>query len=122
MGRFSGFLESFREVLWITKNTVSTFWFWLPIAYMMYVIFQLWLMFFVHPLTLGILPVILLIYGIRNENKRIRARYGLSNTPRKRAKDGLGATPEPASKFEWEVEQAVERYEELLKKEKEEEQ
>lgn len=121
MGRFSDFKQSFLEVLWIARNTLGTFWFWLPIVYMAYVLFQLWLMFYVHPLTLAILPVIIIIYGMRNEDKRLKARYGLGKTKRLSASQGLGGSPEPVKEFEWKVEQAVDRYEKMLKAEKEEE-
>jgi len=120
MGKLGGFRDSFLEVLWIAKNTLSTFWFWFPIIYMAYVLLQLWMMFYVHPLTLAIVPVILIIYGIRLEDKRVRARYGLAKAKRLSPARELGAQPEPYGKFEWKVEQAVEQYEEMLKKEKEE--
>ena len=118
MGRSDDFRDSLREVLWIAKSTVTTFWFWAPIFYMAYVIVQLWLMFFVHPFTLAILPIVLIIYGIRMENKRFRARYGLAKVKRVSGTHGLGAGPEPVGKVEWEVERAVEHYMDLLKDEK----
>jgi len=115
---FSDFKNTFLEVLWIARNTLNTFWFWLPIIFMGYVFFQLWLMFYVHPLALAILPIILIIYGIQNEEKRIRAKYGLTKMKYLSATHGFGAKPEPIKKREWEVEQAVKRYKKLLKDKK----
>jgi hypothetical protein len=119
LGKIEDYKNSFVEVMWIAKNTLSTFWFWFPIAYMAYVIVQLWLMFYVHPLTLAILPVTLIIYGIRLEEKRVKLRYGLG-AKRLKAVNAMGAPPEPVELKQWEVEQSVEQYKEMLKGHKKE--
>jgi hypothetical protein len=118
MGRLRDYKNSFFEVYWITKSTLATFWFWAPILYMTYVIFQLWLMFYVHPATLAIFPLVLIVYGMRQENKRLKTRYGLVKTKRLRAEQGLGTDPEQVKPFEWKVEQAVEQYEQMLEERK----
>lgn len=118
MGRISDYKNSFLEVVWIARNTLSTFWFWFPIIYMAYVIFQLWLMFYVHPLTLALLPVTLIIYGVHLEEKRVKLRYGLGKTKRLPSTHSMGTSPEPLREADWEVEQAVEQYEKLLKQHK----
>lgn len=114
MGKFRDFTDSCNEVLWIAKNTVNTFWFWFPIIYMAYILLQLWLMVFVSPLTLAIVPVVLIVYGVRLENRRTKQRYGLDKVRRLSANQLLGASPEPVGEFEWKVEKAVEQYEHLL--------
>ena len=114
MGKFRDFTDSCSEVLWIAKNTLNTFWFWFPIIYMAYVLLQLWMMVYIHPLTLAFIPIILIIYGIRLENKRIKLRYGLEKGKRLSASRTLGTPPEPIGEFEWKVEKAVEQYEHLL--------
>jgi hypothetical protein len=119
MGKIRDWLESGGEVLWIAKNTLSTFWFWFPIIYMGYVLLQLWMMVYIHPLTLAIVPVALIIYGIQLENKRVNLRYGLDKGKRLSANRTLGTPPEQIGEFEWKVEQAVDQYEKLLKDEKE---
>lgn len=119
LGKVADFKNTFVEVVWIAKNTLSTFWFWFPIVYMAYVFVQLWLMFYVHPLTLAILPVTLIIYGIRLEEKRVKLRYGLGKK-RFKAVNALGTPPESVDQKQWEVEQAVEQYEEMLKGQKKE--
>ena len=118
MGRLRGYKDSFLEVMWIMKNTLSTFWFWFPIIYMAYVFVQLWLMFYVHPITLAILPAVLIIYGVRLEDRRVKLRYGLSKTKRLSTDRGMGADPEPVSEVEWQVERSVEQYEKMLKDQK----
>lgn len=117
MGKLGDFAESLSEVLWIAKNTITTFWFWVPIIYMGYVLLQLWAMFYIHPLTLAILPAVLIVYGVRLENKRFKLRFGLGKSKRMTANRGLGGELEPVKEFEWKVEQAVEQYEQLLKEE-----
>jgi hypothetical protein len=120
MGRLKSFTDTVREVLWITRNTVSTFWFWLPIIYFLYIIVQLWLVFYVHPLTLAIVPIAMVIYGVRMEEKRVRLRYGLQKGKRLSGTYGIGATPEPVRESDWKVEQAVEQYAKLLRDKNEE--
>ena len=120
MGKFRDFTDSCNEVFWIAKNTVSTFWFWFPIIYMGYVFLQLWMMVFISPLTLAIVPIVLIIYGVRLENRRTKLRYSLDKTKRLSATQVLGANPEPIGEFEWKVEKAVEQYERLLKDEDDE--
>jgi len=120
MGKVADYKNTLLEVLWIAKNTLSTFWFWFPIIYMSYVFVQLWLMFYVSPFTLAILPVALIIYGVRLEEKRVKLRYGLSKTKRLPTSHSMGTSPEPLNQADWEVEQAVEQYEELLKNQKRE--
>ena len=120
MGKFRDFKDSCNEVLWITKNTLNTFWFWFPIIYMAYVLLQLWMMVFISPLTLAIVPIVLIVYGVRLENQRTKRRYSLDKAKRLSASQVLGASPEPIGEFEWKVEKAVEQYERLLKDEDDE--
>jgi hypothetical protein len=120
MGKIQDYKNSLVEVTWIARSTLSTFWFWFPIIYMAYVFVQLWLMFYVHPITLAILPVTLIIYGVHLEDKRVKLRYGLSKTKRLSTGRSMGAEPEPLSQVDWEVEQSVEQYEKMLKSQKKE--
>jgi len=83
---------------------------------MAYFFLQLWMIFFIHPLTILIVPTTLGIYAVLCEEKRIKAKYGLAKTKRVTASHGLGVGPEPL--LNWEVERAVEEYERLLKENK----
>ena len=116
MGRFSDFKTSFLEVLWITKTCLTTFWYWLPISLMAYMIF------FIHPLTLAILPAVMIIYGTILNEKRVKLRYGLDKPRKFQVSHGLGATPEPIAEGEWKVEKAVDQYRRLLKNDEEDKQ
>jgi hypothetical protein len=122
MGSFRETKDSFLEILWLIKGCLTSFWYWLPILIMVYMLVQLWMMIFIHPLTLLILPVILTVYGLRMEEKRIRARYGLASR-RVKWSHGIGGGPERVTESELEIERLVEEYEHLLeedeKKEKE---
>jgi hypothetical protein len=118
LGRLSDYKDSFLEVAWIARNALTTFWFWFPIIYMAYVFLQLWLMFYVHPITLAILPVTLVIYGVYLDDKRVKLRYGLQKTKRLSTDRPLGSAPEPVKQVDWQVEQSVEQYERMLKKQK----
>jgi hypothetical protein len=119
MGKAEDYKNSFFEVLWIMKSTLSTFWFWFPIIYFAYALFQLWLMFYVHPFTLAILPLVLIIYGVRLEEKRVKLRYGLKSK-RLPTHRSMGSAPEPLKQTDWEVEQSVEEYQKILKNQKKE--
>jgi len=109
------FKDSLSEVLLIAKCCLTSFWYWLPILYMAYLFLQIWMMFYIHPLTALILPTFLCIYGIWQEEKRFKARYGIVKTKRLTASHGLGQGPDLMKSFEWEVERFVDEYERLLK-------
>ena len=115
--------ETIIELSTVAKACLTTFWFWVPPIFAVYMWLQLWLMFFVHPLTLIIVPGILLVYSLVNEDKRVKAMYGLQSVKKKNGLDPLGAPPREIAGFKWDVEKALENYEKTLKKkpEKEEE-
>jgi hypothetical protein len=114
-------LRNLEETIWelavLAKACLTTFWFWVPPLFAIYMYLQLWMMFFVHPLTLAILPTILFVYAIIEENKRTRAMYGLDIVKKKTATDPLGSIPREVKGFRWDVEKALESYEKTLKDE-----
>jgi len=116
MTKIKEFKESFLEILWIVKGCLTTFWFWLPVLFYTYVFLQFWLFFYIHPLTLMILPAILFIYGLFLENKRIKSRYGLIKTKRLSVSHPIFAGPEPINRPD--VVELVEQYKDLLKNQK----
>jgi len=69
--------ESLLEILLLVKVCFTTFWFWLPALFAAYLIFQYYLVFFVHPLTLLILPTVIFILMSYEREKRTKIRYGL---------------------------------------------
>jgi hypothetical protein len=118
VGTIRDFKDSLLEVLWIAKCCLTTFWFWLPILFMGYVFLQLWMMFFIHPLTAFVLPAILCVYAFLQEEKRFKARYGFGEMKRLTSSHGFGESAEEISGFRWEVERTVQEYEHLLRKDK----
>lgn len=81
---------------------------------------QIWLMFWVHPLTILVLPIVLLIYAITQEEKKAKTFYELNGIKYLSASHAIGEGPE-AKMFNWEIEEYVKEYEKLLKKKQEQE-
>jgi uncharacterized membrane protein len=54
--------EEIFEILFIVKVCLTSFWFWVPILYAVYSIFQIWMLVYIHPLTILILPTALIFY------------------------------------------------------------
>lgn len=69
------FAEEALEIILVIKICLTTFWFWLPILYVFLFFFYLWMIFYVHPLTLLIFPGILVLYSLYLDNRRIKIRY-----------------------------------------------
>lgn len=76
------------------------------------------MVFFVHPLTILIVPVVLAIFAMIWEEKRVKAQYGLDKIKLLSASDPLGASP-AWKKVRWDVEKAIREYRESLGKAKE---
>ena len=108
--------ESLLEVLWILKSCFTTVWFWIPILYAIYAVIQLWLIFCVHPLTLFIVPTILCIYAIREEEKRLNLQYNLPKIKRLESFHPIGIGPQFISDSD--IEQRIEEYVYLVEKKK----
>jgi len=103
------FKDYFWEIFIIAKICFSSVWYWIPILFYAYMIFQLWLVFFVHPLTLLILPAILTTYLLWREEKRVEARYGLKM---KLSSYSIGTNVESRSREEL----ALYEYEKMIKR------
>jgi hypothetical protein len=69
------FAEALLEILLVIKICLTTFWFWLPILYTCLFFFHLWMIFYIHPLTILIFPGILVLYSLYLDNQRIKIRY-----------------------------------------------
>jgi len=114
--RFSEFKNSLSELYWILKTVLQTIWFWVPILYAVYFVIQLWMIFFIHPLTVLIVAAVLGFYGIWLEDKRTTARYAIKKTKYLAASHAFGVGPELIERSELEIEKAVEEYQSLLNK------
>lgn len=77
---------------------------------------QIWMFVFLHPLTLFILPTVVCIYAIIDEEKRARSQYNLSKTKTLRVSDSIGHGVRHISS--WNVEQRVEEYLDMLEDKK----
>jgi len=106
------------DVLLITVACLTSFWFWLPALFAAYIYFQLWIVVFIHPLTILIMPVVIAIFAMIWQEKRVKAQYGLDRVKLLKASHPLGATPERA-KVRWDIEKAVREYLESLGRKKE---
>ena len=117
MGILKDIKEDIIEILLLIKSCLSTIWFWIPVLVAAYFYVQLWMIFFIHPLTLLIAPLILSIYSMLQVEKRAKARYGI-DTRVVKASDPIAALPRKPFSQEREIEEIIEKYEEMLKNRK----
>jgi hypothetical protein len=113
LNKLQEFKDSILEVLLIIKVCLTTVWFWIPPLVAVYIFFQLWLVFFVHPLTILILPVVFAVFAMVWEEKTAEARYGLDKVKLVDASDPLGTSP-VWEKVTFDVEKAISEYNESL--------
>jgi len=111
--------ESILEDFWIMKTCLTTSWFWIPIVFAVYVPFQLWMFIFIHPLSVFVVPSMLCIFAVREEDRRVKAQYADPRTKLLRPTHLLGTGPEVIA--EYEVEKRVKEYMQLIKKREDEE-
>jgi len=115
LGRLWGLRESLVEILLITVACLTSFWFWLPALFAAYMYFQLWMILFVHPLTILIVPVVVASFAMVFEEERAKAQFGLDKIKLLKSSDPLGASP-TWKKVRWDVEKAIREYQESLKR------
>lgn len=77
LGRIANFKDSLLESILIIKTCLTTFWFWVPVLLTAYLWVQLGIMFYIHPLAVVIVPSILIVYALIQEDRRLKAQYGL---------------------------------------------
>ena len=105
--------ESFLEITWIIKTSLTTIWFWFPILVVLAPMIELWVFFMINPLLILILPAAVTVAALRIDAKRTRARYlmGDKNNPIIRP-IGLG----PEFLADWNDKEKVKEYLETLNK------
>ncbi len=96
--------ESFVETWFLVEACLTSFWFWLPILYAAWFFIQLWMIFFIHPLTIFILPAILSVYSILQEEERLKLQYGVDKKKTLGALHPIGAGPQELKDFGWDIE------------------
>jgi hypothetical protein len=77
MGAVRDFIDFMKDAVSITGVVLTSKWLWLMVGFGVYFILQAWLMLAISPLVLLILPGILIVYLIVNENRRTAAQYSL---------------------------------------------
>ena len=77
LGAIRDFIDFLKDAFTITGAVLTSKWLWLMVGFGVYFVLQAWLMLAVSPLALLILPTVLIVYLIINEDKRTAARYSL---------------------------------------------
>jgi len=107
------FKQSAVEILLLIRTCLTSFWFWLPVLFAIFIYLQLFMFFYVHPLVIFIVPAILSLYAIRQDKKRLEARYDLKKNSAR--SDHLDTVPYSIS-LEQDIQKRVEGYEAWMKK------
>jgi hypothetical protein len=77
MGALRDFIDFMKDAVAITGTVLTSKWIWLMVGFGAYFIFQAWLMLAISPLALLVLPGILIIYLIVNEDRRTASQYSI---------------------------------------------
>jgi hypothetical protein len=109
------FKDSLLEIFYIVKACLSSFWFWVPPLFAVYMFLELYLLC-VSPLLVLIGPIITIVYVLFWEEKRVKAQYGIKDVKVLSSSDPLFSGPRKAASVE--VEELVEEYEKLIKRPK----
>jgi len=117
--RLQSWKEDITETYLLVKACLTSFWFWLPTLYASYLFIQIWLMIAIHPLTILIVPGILAIYAITQEEKHMKAQYGIGKEKTKLVMQPYSLMPEKGEGFKWDVEKSLEEYKEMTEKNEE---
>jgi hypothetical protein len=112
----NNFWREVKDIFWIVKNCLTTFWFWLPVLFYILLCFELYLIACVNPLLALVVPSVIVAYALTDEKRRLKLQYGLNSLKEEpytlKIRNGLES-------FHWKIEKSVKEYEELIKKEKE---
>jgi len=98
--------------LLIIKLCFKSFWFWLPVLFTVFLYIELYLLF-VNPLLFLVGPIIIVIYALLWEEKRLKAQYGLKEIRVVKSSDPLFSLPRKEKVSE--VDQLVEEYKKMIK-------
>lgn len=109
--------ESVYELLFLTKVCLTSFWFWVPPLFAVFVVIELY-MICINPLLLLIGPGILIAVALVWEDKRTRAQYGLNEVKLVKSSDMLFTEPRKVEQGV-DVEKLVKEYTQMLDKKKE---
>jgi hypothetical protein len=110
--------DSVLDALAIIKAALTTFWFWVPALFAVFLYVELYLLI-VNPLLLLVGPALITLYALHWEEKRAKAQYGAAGIKIMHSSNPMFATPRKISAEE-EVDELVEGYKRLLRKRPEE--
>ena len=105
---------SLLDALAIIKAALTTFWFWVPTLFAVFLYVQLYMMI-INPLLFLVGPIIIILYALHWEEKRVKAQYGATDVRVMHSSNPIFATPRKISAQE-EVDELVEGYQKLLRK------
>jgi hypothetical protein len=108
------FKDSLLDALAMIKAALTTFWFWVPVLFAVFLYVELYLMI-INPLLFLVGPIIIILYALHWEEKRAKAQYGATDIRVMRSSNPIFATPRKISAQE-EVDELVEEYQKLLRK------
>lgn len=111
-GKKQTFIESFTEILLLIRTCLTSFWFWLPILFSIYFFLQPIMFFYIHPLAIFVIPIIMSLYAIHSETKRVEERYDLEKS--KKAVIPSRSIVYHALNMEERIEKGVQEYKFLL--------
>ena len=103
------------ETLLLVKVCFSSFWFWLPVLYGGYIVFQIWLLIMVHPLTILIVPGAISAYLIVQKDRRMKAQYGIDDKKPRSVLHPYSLMPTERASSSWDIEKALEEYKKMTK-------
>lgn len=113
--RIKFFAAEIKEIFTIMKVSLTTFWFWVPVLYAAYFYIQFWMLVYINPLTILILPVIISLYAVYLEEQRLKAKYDFDEMK-------TLSTSQPSGKnltvtqCKWKIEKLMAEYLHFLKK------
>jgi hypothetical protein len=106
--------DSLLDALAIIKAALTTFWFWVPTLFAVFLYVELYLLI-VNPFLFLVGPVTIILYALYWEEKRVKAQYGATDFKVMHSSNPLFATPRKISTQE-EIDELVEEYQKLLRK------
>ncbi len=109
--------DSIYELLYLSKVCLTSFWFWVPPLFALFVVLELY-MICINPLLLIVGPAAIIVYALVWEDRRVRAQYGLKEIKIVKSGDMLFSAPRKVEQGV-DVEKLVKEYTDMVKKKSE---
>ncbi len=115
--------EELLEIIYLVKICLTSIWFWIPVLFAAYLFIQFWLIFYVSPFAILVVPTILSIILVYKREKRLRMLYGIKETVPEKvgyiSGSELGQQVVP-KEYKWIIEETLEKYRRARRKTKKE--